>query len=110
MSKKYRVIKAFKDLEDNDYIYDVGKPYPRSGNAEVSIERINELLGANNKLKTALIEVEKPAAAGNGTEETNLEELTVAELKEIANQLEVEGYTSLNKGELVEAIKNESGE
>ena len=55
----YRVIKAFVDLQDNNYAYDPKDParntYPRKG-LNVLQSRINELAGDNNLQKTPLIE------------------------------------------------------
>lgn len=51
----YRVIKAFVDLQDNNYKYDVGDTYPRKG-LNVLQSRINELASDKNKQKTPLIE------------------------------------------------------
>ena len=51
----YRVIKAFVDLQDNNYKYDVGDTYPRKG-LNVLQSRINELASYKNKQKTPLIE------------------------------------------------------
>ena len=51
----YRVIKAFVDLQDNNYKYDVGDTYPRKG-LNVLQSRINELASNNNLQKTPLIE------------------------------------------------------
>lgn len=50
----YEVIKDFKDLEDNGYIYRAGKPYPRDG-ANPSNKRIESLASENNKRKEVLI-------------------------------------------------------
>lgn len=41
------VINAFLDLQDAEYLYDVGDAYPREG-LEPSEERIKELLGTDN--------------------------------------------------------------
>lgn len=41
------VINAFLDLQDAEYLYDVGDVYPREG-LEPSEERIKELLGSDN--------------------------------------------------------------
>ena len=51
----YRVIKAFVDLQDNNYKYDVGDTYPRNG-LNVLQSRINELASNKNLQKTPLIE------------------------------------------------------
>lgn len=56
----YKVICFFTDLQDKDHAYNVGDTYPRKG-VEVSENRINELLGSNNKQGKPLIKlVEKP--------------------------------------------------
>lgn len=52
----YKVIKKFADLEDKNYIYNVGDVYPREG-AEPSDERIEFLASSQNKLKTPVIEL-----------------------------------------------------
>ena len=51
----YRVIKAFVDLQDNNYKYDVGDTYPRKG-LNVLQSRINELASNKNLQRTPLIE------------------------------------------------------
>ena len=51
----YRVIKAFVDLQDNNYKYDINDIYPRKG-LNVLQSRINELASHKNKQKTPLIE------------------------------------------------------
>lgn len=52
---KYKVVKDFTDLQDNDYIYRAGDLFPREG-VEVSEERIKELSTKNNKRNEVLIE------------------------------------------------------
>ena len=59
---KYRVIKYFKDLHDNNYPYSVGDTYPRQG-ITVSNGRLAELAGSNNKQGQPLIELVKEAPA-----------------------------------------------
>ena len=51
----YRVIKAFVDLQDNNYKYDINDIYPRKG-LNVLQSRINELASNKNLQKTPLIE------------------------------------------------------
>lgn len=59
---KYRVIKYFTDLHDNNYPYSVGDIYPRQG-ITVSNGRLAELAGSNNKQGQPLIELVKEAPA-----------------------------------------------
>lgn len=49
---EYRVIERFKDLQDNDRIYEVGEIYQGSK----SKKRIAELSGDENKIGKPLIE------------------------------------------------------
>lgn len=50
---KYKVIKQFRDLQDNDYIYNVGEKYPRKG--RFNKERVEELMSNDNKIGISLI-------------------------------------------------------
>lgn len=50
----YKVIEVFTDLQDNNYRYNVGDEYPRTG-YKPSTKRIDELSGANNKRGKPLI-------------------------------------------------------
>jgi len=50
----YRVVRFFRDLEDNRHPYEVGDVYPRDG-AKATAKRIKELLGSKNKLGKPLI-------------------------------------------------------
>ena len=55
----YRVIKAFTDMQDNNYAYDPKDParntYPRKG-LHVLQSRINELASSKNRQGVPLIE------------------------------------------------------
>ena len=57
----YRVIKAFRDLKDNNRLYSVGDTFPHNG-VDVGAERIAELASDKNLQGVPLIEeiVEKP--------------------------------------------------
>lgn len=72
----YRVLRKFKDLLDNNYIYEMGEEYPRSGYSPSS-ERIAELSCKNNKIGKELI-IEIPAT----NSKKDLEEDTKKEVKE----------------------------
>lgn len=52
----YRVLKDFKDLEDNDFIYTENDIYPREENKSIDSDRINSLSSINNKREEILIE------------------------------------------------------
>ena len=59
MEEKFVVVyKAFKDLEDNNYLYKKGDTYPREG-LTPSKKRINELSSKKNKIGEVLIEAVK---------------------------------------------------
>ena len=51
----YKVIKYFKDLQDNLHPYNIGEEYPRKG-FKVSKERITELASNKNLQGVPLIE------------------------------------------------------
>lgn len=53
---KYKVIKRFRDLQDTNYIYNVGDKYPRKKRANK--ERVEELMSNKNKIgEPVIIEV-----------------------------------------------------
>lgn len=56
MDEKYKVIKNFKDLEDNEHVYIANKDiYPRDG-LEPTKKRVKELTSNKNKIGEILIE------------------------------------------------------
>lgn len=82
----YKVTKAIRDLQDNKRYYRAGDTFPFKG-VEVSEERLAEL-------------VDK----GVLKRETELSDLTVKELKELAQTRDIEGYSDLKKAELIELL------
>ena len=59
MEEKYVVVyKAFKDLEDEEYLYKKGDIYPREG-FKPTKARIKELTSKKNKIGEVLIEAVK---------------------------------------------------
>jgi len=75
----YRVIHKFKDLKDNDHIYNVGDEYPREG-LKPTKKRIEELSGEKNKIGEELIEEVVETA------EETIEEVTTEEIVEQNNE------------------------
>ena len=65
----YIVISEFKDLKDNNHIYNEGMIYPYKEN-ELDTGRIEELSGTSNRLNKALI---KKIALEEATEEQLIE-------------------------------------
>lgn len=61
----YKVIKKFKDLKDNDHIYEVNDIYPRKDIKleDISQKRIKELTTKKNKIGESLIEEIKEKSA-----------------------------------------------
>lgn len=55
---EYKVIKRFKDLKDNDHIYEENDVYPRAGVKleDIPQKRIKELTTKKNKIGKILIE------------------------------------------------------
>ena len=51
----YKVIKAFTDIQDGGYFYNIGDAFPRDG-VEVSKDRVAVLASKANRQHTPLIE------------------------------------------------------
>lgn len=92
----YKVIKYFTDLQDDDYEYNVGDPFPRNG-LDVSKKRLTELSTKNNRQNKPLIE--------RVQEQVVLDGMKVSELKELAKQRDIEGFSHMKKSELIDALK-----
>ena len=106
---KYRVVVAFKDLQDSNHQYFVGDTYPRNG-AETNPARIAELSSKDNRAGLVLIEQVKEAKAEPKVEEVVAEEpkavtgfaytkaeimrMSVAKLRTIAEELELDSSLS----------------
>lgn len=92
----YKVIEYFTDLQDNDYAYNVGDTFPRKG-LTVNKERLTELSTKNNRQNKPLIKrVEEQIA---------LDDMKVSELKELAKQRDIEGFSHMKKSELIDALE-----
>lgn len=85
-------------MHDNEHAYNVGDVYPREG-LDVSKERLTELSTDKNRRNMPLIE--------RVQEQTNYSAMKVSELKELAKQREIEGYSDMKKAELIAALEGE---
>ena len=94
----YKVIKSFCDLQDNNHYYDADKDtfYPRAG-LEVTEARLAELASDKNRQGVPLIEKVE--------ETTDVEKMTVAQLKEYAKEKNIELDGATAKAEILEKIK-----
>ena len=61
-------------------------------------------IGAAKAAKKAEKKVEAPAAAPVAAASTDLESMTVAELRDMARDKEISGFSSMKKAELIEAL------
>lgn len=107
MTKKFPVKYAFRDTQDNGFIYELNSEYPRDG-YEPTQKRIEQLSGKNKHKKVyidtgAEVKEEKKDDFPKLTEAFN--DLTVAELKDVAAERNIEGYSTMKKAELIESLK-----
>ena len=94
---RYKVVKSFKDLEDNNFMY--GAPnglYPREG-LEVSQDRINKIVEAGDIEK---LEVED--IVQSDVDELPNKDWTIDEIKQYLDHLEIEYKARDSKGTLLE--------
>lgn len=92
MADYYIVVKHFKDGEDNGRYYPVNSKYPITNDIEVSEDRFN-LLTEKGYIK----KVKKQTVP--------LEEHTVKELKELADNKGIEYDPKIKKANLIALIK-----
>lgn len=105
---KYRVVKMFVDLKDNNRQYNVGDSFPRVG-LVVSKERLEELSTSKNRRGMALIEAVKEAEEADAAKEVikdavNAPAVEEAE-KETNDNADISVDTVAEKGEELKPTK-----
>ena len=100
----YKVIHYFMDLQDFNHPYYEGDTFPRSG-LKVSNERLNELVGSQNKQGKPLIEWIEIVEDKNVCEErvytkTEINRMPITDLKELASKNGIENAEELTGAEL----------
>ena len=107
--EKYRAVRHFVDLQDNKHVYNIGDEYPRKG-LVVDRQRINELLGVDNKQHRPVITVDFGAEEIPFTEKKytakQLESMTIAQIEELAKD---RGYeiTATLKADIIDEFLNQ---
>jgi arginine utilization protein RocB len=98
----YITIKLFTDLQDDNWLYNVGDVYPRKG-LNVTESRIKELSSANNRQGKPLIKlIEEPKEEPK----KDLSNLNKVQLMEIAKEKGLNVKQSMNKATLLEKLNS----
>lgn len=92
----YKVIKDFTDEKAGGRVYRKDNVFPAEG-LQVSEERLKELSTKENKRNEVLIE--------EVAEKVSLEDKTVAELKSLADEKELEYDPKIKKADLIELLE-----
>lgn len=98
--KRYRAIMNFNDLQDHNKLYKAGEEYPRDGFA-VSEERIQELLGGNNKLRRPVIEEYDEEVPFEPYTAKQLSSMTIAQIENLAREIGIE-ITKTLKADIID--------
>lgn len=106
----YRVVRNFRDLQDKEYLYKKGDPYPREG-YDPTKDRIEYLLGYVDSLDGPGIEmvVEEQEETTEEVEEVKkmddgLEDKTINELKKMLDKKEIKYQTNAKKEALINLL------
>jgi hypothetical protein len=103
----YKVLTYFTDLQDNDYPYTEGKPFPRDG-LTVSEARLKELSSTNNRRGIKLIEfVEEEKKAQEQPKpltKTEINRMNTSQLKELAVKNGIENAEEMTGAELKKVL------
>ena len=106
----YIVIKLFTDLQDDNWLYNVGDVYPRKS-LNVTESRIKELSSANNRQGKPLIKLIKepnlkPNLEPNLEPKKDLNNLNKVQLMKIAKEKGLNVKQSMNKATLLEKLNS----
>lgn len=102
----YITIKLFTDLQDDNWLYNVGDVYPRKG-LNVTESRIKELSSANNRQGKPLIKkIEEPNLEPNLEPKKDLSNLNKVQLMKIAKKKGLNVKQSMSKATLLEKLNS----
>lgn len=96
----YKVVRYFRDLQDDNYLYHEGDTFPREG-LSVSEERIKELSSADNKQHTVLI---KEIAEEKTYTRTEINTMNTENLQKLADSVGIENAYETSGRKLKELL------
>lgn len=96
----YKVVRYFRDLQDDNYLYHEGDTFPRDG-LSVSEERIKELSSVDNKQHTVLI---KEIAEEKTYTKTEINRMNKETLVNKAKEIGVEGAEEMSGNALKDLL------